>query len=87
MIDHYEQPRNVGKLDGKKKNVGTGLVGAPACGDVMKLQVKLWIWLMPSPSAFPKVVLSVLKFLDILKFLRYTQKSLGTLKWAKVFNP
>ena len=44
MIDHYEQPRNVGKLDGKKKNVGTGLVGAPACGDVMKLQVNLWIW-------------------------------------------
>ena len=41
MIDHYEQPRNVGKLDGKKKNVGTGLVGAPACGDVMKLQVNL----------------------------------------------
>ena len=41
MIDHYEQPRNVGKLDAKKKNVGTGLVGAPACGDVMKLQVNL----------------------------------------------
>ena len=41
MIDHYEQPRNVGKLDGKKKNVGTGLVGAPACGDVMKLQVEM----------------------------------------------
>ena len=84
MIDHYEQPRNVGKLDGKKKNVGTGLVGAPACGDVMKLQVNLWIWLMPSPSAFPKVVLSVLKFLDILKFLRYTQNILGTLKWANL---
>ena len=41
MIDHYEQPRNVGKLDGKKKNVGTGLVGAPACGDVMKLQIRI----------------------------------------------
>jgi NifU-like protein involved in Fe-S cluster formation len=39
VIDHYENPRNVGKLDGKKANVGTGLVGAPACGDVMKLQV------------------------------------------------
>ncbi len=40
MIDHYENPRNVGKLDATKNNVGTGLVGAPACGDVMKLQVR-----------------------------------------------
>ena len=40
MIDHYENPRNVGKLDAKKKNVGTGLVGAPACGDVMRLQIE-----------------------------------------------
>ena len=39
VIDHYEKPRNVGKLDAKKSSVGTGLVGAPACGDVMKLQV------------------------------------------------
>lgn len=38
-MDHYENPRNVGSLDKKAKNVGTGLVGAPACGDVMKLQV------------------------------------------------
>merc|ERR1711990_675186 len=37
--DHFNNPRNVGKLDAKKKNVGTGLVGAPACGDVMKLQI------------------------------------------------
>merc|ERR1739847_156736 len=41
VIDHYEKPRNVGKLDAKKKNVGTGLVGAPACGDVMKLQIEV----------------------------------------------
>lgn len=41
VIDHYENPRNVGSLDKNKKNVGTGLVGAPACGDVMKLQVEL----------------------------------------------
>lgn len=41
VIDHYENPRNVGSLDKSKKNVGTGLVGAPACGDVMKLQVEL----------------------------------------------
>lgn len=39
VIDHYENPRNVGSLDKEKKNVGTGLVGAPACGDVMKLQI------------------------------------------------
>lgn len=39
VVDHYENPRNVGSLDKNKKNVGTGLVGAPACGDVMKLQV------------------------------------------------
>ena len=39
VIDHYENPRNVGSLDKNDKRVGTGLVGAPACGDVMKLQV------------------------------------------------
>lgn len=41
IIDHYENPRNVGKLDKTNPNVGTGLVGAPACGDVMKLQIKV----------------------------------------------
>lgn len=41
MLDHYENPRNVGTLDKKDPNVGTGLVGAPACGDVMKLQIKV----------------------------------------------
>ena len=41
VLDHYENPRNVGSLDKKKKNVGTGLVGAPACGDVMKLQIEV----------------------------------------------
>lgn len=41
VVDHYENPRNVGSLDKNAKNVGTGLVGAPACGDVMKLQVCL----------------------------------------------
>lgn len=41
VVDHYENPRNVGTLDKNSKNVGTGLVGAPACGDVMKLQVRL----------------------------------------------
>lgn len=41
VIDHYEKPRNVGSLDKNKKNVGTGLVGAPACGDVMKLQIEI----------------------------------------------
>ena len=41
VIDHYENPRNVGAFDDKEKNVGTGLVGAPACGDVMRLQIKV----------------------------------------------
>tara|TARA_B100000459_G_scaffold53921_1_gene29061 strand:+ start:1188 stop:1577 length:390 start_codon:yes stop_codon:yes gene_type:complete len=41
LLDHYENPRNVGSLDKNKKNVGTGLVGAPACGDVMKLQIEV----------------------------------------------
>ena len=41
VIDHYENPRNVGVLDKKDEAVGTGLVGAPACGDVLKLQIKV----------------------------------------------
>ena len=41
VIDHYENPRNVGKMDPNDDNVGTGLVGAPACGDVMKLQIRV----------------------------------------------
>ena len=41
VIDHYNNPRNVGSLDSSKKSVGTGLVGAPACGDVMKLQIEV----------------------------------------------
>ena len=40
VLDHYENPRNVGTLDKDDKSVGTGMVGAPACGDVMKLQIK-----------------------------------------------
>jgi len=41
VIDHYENPRNVGKLDDSSINVGTGMVGAPACGDVMRLQIQV----------------------------------------------
>jgi nitrogen fixation protein NifU and related proteins len=41
VIDHYENPRNVGSLDPKSDDVGTGLVGAPACGDVMRLQIRV----------------------------------------------
>lgn len=41
VIDHYENPRNVGKFDPNDQTVGTGLVGAPACGDVLKLQIKV----------------------------------------------
>ena len=41
VLDHYENPRNVGKMDMDDPSVGTGMVGAPACGDVMKLQIKI----------------------------------------------
>jgi len=41
VLDHYENPRNVGTLDKEDSSVGTGMVGAPACGDVMKLQIKV----------------------------------------------
>jgi nitrogen fixation NifU-like protein len=41
LIDHFDNPQNVGSFDKKDNNVGTGLVGAPACGDVMKLQIKV----------------------------------------------
>jgi len=41
VLDHYENPRNVGSLDKNDPNVGTGMVGAPSCGDVMKLQIKV----------------------------------------------
>lgn len=41
VLDHYENPRNVGKLDSDDESVGTGMVGAPACGDVMRLQIKV----------------------------------------------
>ncbi len=41
VLDHYENPRNVGSLSSSDRNVGTGMVGAPACGDVMKLQIKV----------------------------------------------
>ena len=41
VIDHYENPRNVGKMDANDSSIGTGVVGAPACGDVMRLQIKV----------------------------------------------
>ena len=41
VSDHYENPRNVGKMDAEEPDVGTGMVGAPACGDVMRLQIKV----------------------------------------------
>ena len=41
VLEHYEKPKNVGSLDGSDNNVGTALVGAPECGDVMKLQIKV----------------------------------------------
>ena len=56
VVDHYEKPRNVGSFDKKDLDVGTGLVGAPACGDVMKLQIRVRIslqsWLSPTHLSF-----------------------------------
>ena len=60
VIDHYENPRNVGSLDKNDENVGTGLVGAPACGDVMKLQVYQTI--------FRYFTISVTKIIMQMKF-------------------
>ena len=61
VIDHYENPRNVGSLDPQREDVGTGLVGAPACGDVMRLQIRVneegvmslieYIKSLPKPAA------------------------------------
>ena len=59
VIDHYENPRNVGSFDKGDKDVGTGLVGAPACGDVMKLQVlnivALSFYAFPIKTLFSKL--------------------------------
>ena len=41
VVEHYEKPRNVGSIDGSNRSIGTGLVGAPECGDVMKLQIEV----------------------------------------------
>lgn len=49
VIDHYEHPRNVGTLDKNDPNVGTGIVGSPACGDVMKLQIKVSSFIKRKP--------------------------------------
>ena len=68
VIDHYENPRNVGKMDPKKINVGTGLVGAPACGDVMKLQIevrKLAIFLS---------LKSIEQFVELMRVPRYCER-------------
>jgi NifU-like protein involved in Fe-S cluster formation len=55
VIDHYENPRNVGSLDKADKRVGTGLVGAPACGDVMKLQIKVTTYIYWNNKTNPRL--------------------------------
>ena len=55
VIDHYENPQNVGSMDRSAPDVGTGLVGAPACGDVMKLQIKVRETFLGPRSFFPRV--------------------------------
>lgn len=56
VVDHYDNPRNVGKMDANDPNVGTGLVGAPACGDVMKLQIKVRMPLMLHRQILPSIL-------------------------------
>lgn len=63
VIDHYEKPRNVGSFNKSDQDVGTGLVGAPACGDVMKLQIKVNDSGVIENAVF-KVRVGVLKYLD-----------------------
>lgn len=69
VIDHYENPRNVGSLDKNKKNVGTGLVGAPACGDVMKLQIELNEDGTTINRAVFKVFFDLSRLLDVAQLL------------------
>lgn len=66
VIDHFEKPRNVGSLNAKDQDVGTGLVGAPACGDVMKLQIKV-------NKDTNKIEKAVFKVSDILQAFFYTR--------------
>lgn len=70
VVDHYENPRNVGTLDKTSKNVGTGLVGAPACGDVMKLQVCLSLsmdgYIYTGPFRLNYTVITQLKYTEPL---------------------
>ena len=58
VIEHYEKPRNVGSLDSRSNRVGTGLVGAPECGDVMKLQIEV--------DEKTKLSMQSLKHLDVV---------------------
>ena len=58
VIDHYEKPRNVGSFNKKDKEVGTGLVGAPACGDVMKLQIKVNEYGVIENAVFKVIIIS-----------------------------
>ena len=68
VIDHYENPRNVGKMDPKKINVGTGLVGAPACGDVMKLQIEVTVILASFAVDLASVEMTSRKYVHQLHF-------------------
>jgi nitrogen fixation NifU-like protein len=61
VLDHYENPRNVGTMDNDAEDVGTGMVGAPACGDVMKLQIKVETYGCGSAIASSSLVTEMLK--------------------------
>ena len=67
VLDHYENPRNVGTLDKDDSSVGTGMVGAPACGDVMKLQIKVGDDGIITDAKFKKLVKSIKEFPEMLE--------------------
>ena len=84
VIDHYENPRNVGKMDAEDTDVGTGMVGAPACGDVMRLQIKVneasteqWIFTGGSASSSASwVLLMVTASSRVLPFIHSVAREL-----------
>lgn len=71
VIDHYENPRNVGSFDKNDPTVGTGLVGAPACGDVMKLQLRINDQGIIEDAKFKTFRLPVVLLQQVLLFLRW----------------
>ena len=75
--DHFNNPRNIGALDAKKKNVGTGMVGAPACGDVMKLMIEVngFFLIRISKGEFLRLMITVKLLMPSSRLLDAVQQS------------